>query len=65
MKRLFYLLLFLPVIIYAQSATISGTVKDETGNLLPGVTIQIKNTESLGAVSDFDGNYMLSVPKNS
>ena len=65
MKRLLYLLLFLPVIIYAQSTTISGNVKDETGNLLPGVTIQIKNTESLGAVSDFDGNFMISVPKNS
>ena len=65
MKRLLYILLFLPVIIYAQSTTISGIVKDETGNLLPGVTIQIKNTESLGAVSDFDGNFMISVPKNS
>ena len=65
MKRLLYLLIFLPVIIYAQSTTISGTVKDDTGYLLPGVTIQIKNTESLGAVSDFDGNFKIAVPKNS
>lgn len=39
--------------------TITGTVKDATGNFLPGVTIVLKGA-SLGAATDIDGNYTLS-----
>ena len=44
MKRILFLLVFLPMMIFSQSKTITGVVKDETGLTLPGVTIQIKNT---------------------
>lgn len=45
----------------AQSAnrTVSGTVKDDTGEPLPGVTVLQVGTE-VGSITDFDGNYTLS-----
>ena len=39
--------------------TISGTVTDATGNLLPGVNILIEGTTT-GAQTDFDGNFTIS-----
>ncbi|UJH67841.1 SusC/RagA family TonB-linked outer membrane protein [Allomuricauda sp. SCSIO 65647] len=41
---------------YAQEKTISGTVTDDQGQPLPGVTIQVKGTTT-GTQTDFDGNY--------
>jgi TonB-linked SusC/RagA family outer membrane protein len=40
---------------------VQGTVTDETGMGLPGVTIQLKGTNT-GTVSDMDGSYSLNVP---
>lgn len=40
---------------------VSGTVKDDTDELLPGVSIQIKGT-SQGEATDIDGEYAISVP---
>jgi len=48
----------------AQDRNISGTVIDDTGEGLPGVTILIEGTTQ-GTVSDFDGTYTLSAPANS
>ena len=42
--------------------TVTGSVKDATGNPLPGVTIILKGL-SLGAATDVDGNYKLSFTK--
>jgi iron complex outermembrane receptor protein len=43
---------------------VTGTVTDsETGEGLPGVNILVKGTTS-GTVTDFDGNYSLSVTEN-
>jgi len=54
-----FLVLFLSVgFAYAQS-TVNGSVKDVTGQGLPGVNIQIKGTDQ-GTASDFDGNYELN-----
>ena len=41
---------------FAQEKTISGTVTDEEGLPLPGVTVLIKGTNT-GTQTDFDGNY--------
>lgn len=41
--------------------TVSGTVKDEQGNLLPGVAILIKGTTT-GVVTDINGRYSIVVP---
>lgn len=40
---------------------VKGTVTDEKGAPLPGVTILLKGAET-GTTSDFDGNYEISVP---
>ncbi|MBN2667808.1 MAG: TonB-dependent receptor [Bacteroidales bacterium] len=57
--------LFISLNLLAQKATIKGTVKDEkTGELLFGTNIFIKGT-TIGTMSDFDGNYTLSVDPGS
>lgn len=43
-----------------QTKRISGTVKDNTGMPMVGVSVSIKGTTS-GTVTDIDGNYTLSV----
>ncbi len=43
---------------YAQSFQVNGTVTEERGQGVPGVSIIIKGTQK-GAVTDFDGNYIL------
>src|SRR5687767_9799618 len=50
--------------LYAQSSTVSGTIKDETGQALPGVSILVKGT-STGTSTDNDGKYSLNVPENA
>ncbi|MBS2099359.1 SusC/RagA family TonB-linked outer membrane protein [Carboxylicivirga linearis] len=49
-------------IIYGQTKTITGTVKDDTGDPLPGVSIIIEGT-SQGTISDVDGVFSLTVPQ--
>ncbi len=44
--------------------TVSGTVTDESGEPVIGVTIRVKNT-TIGTVSDLDGKYTLKVPGSS
>ncbi|MDB4927306.1 MAG: TonB-dependent receptor [Mucilaginibacter sp.] len=51
----------------AQSAiekTITGTVTDNNGETLPGVTIKIKGTTK-GTQTDIDGKYNIKVPDNT
>lgn len=54
------LLLAFPVIVFAQTRTISGTVSDEDGNTIPGATILVVGT-SQGTVSSIDGTFSLDV----
>ena len=59
----FILLMFLPILLFAQSGKIEGTVIDaETGIELPGVNVVIEGT-FLGAATDRDGHFsVLNVP---
>ena len=58
-----YLILFLfPLFVFSQSKTINGIVNDENGSPLPGATVQLKGSESIGAITDFDGNFSISIP---
>ncbi len=43
----------------AQQTAVAGTVTDESGQPLPGVTIVVKGTTQ-GTVTDVDGNYSIS-----
>jgi len=55
---------FIPGILLAQVA-ITGIVTDSKDQTtLPGVTIVEKNT-SIGAITDIDGKYSITVPKNA
>ena len=58
------LLLMLPVTGYAQEATLTGTVTDSTGAVLPGVTITAVNAatgNTFNGVTDERGIYRLPV----
>ena len=46
----------------AQNQTVQGTVVDETGEPVIGATIRVEGTKN-AAVTDFDGNYKIEVPK--
>jgi TonB-linked SusC/RagA family outer membrane protein len=48
---------------FAQN-NISGTVEDETGQSLPGVSVLVTGT-TLGTVTDIDGKFSLSLPQGS
>jgi TonB-dependent starch-binding outer membrane protein SusC len=49
----------------AQQKSVSGTVTDESGQPLPGVTVSIKGTTQ-GTVTNTDGNYSLTnIPENA
>ncbi|MEQ1747615.1 MAG: carboxypeptidase-like regulatory domain-containing protein, partial [Saprospiraceae bacterium] len=48
-------------LLWAQSLNVSGQVKDEAGEPLPGVTVIVKNTIK-GAVTGNDGRYFVEVP---
>ena len=45
---------------FAQDVTVSGTVKDETGEGLPGVSVIIKGTAS-GTITDVNGKFQINV----
>ena len=61
MKKLFFIFFMLPTILVSQSKVITGNVTDDTGEGLPGVTIQIKNSPKNGALTDFDGNFKITI----
>jgi TonB-linked SusC/RagA family outer membrane protein len=49
----------------AQQRTVSGTVTDESGEPLPGVTVVVKGTTQ-GTVTNADGNYSLTnIPEDA
>ncbi len=47
-----------------QNRTIGGSVKDATGQPLPGVTIKVKGT-TIGIISDSNGQFKISIPANA
>ncbi len=44
-----------------QGISITGTIKDNTGEPMPGVNVTVKGTIT-GTVSDFNGRYTIAVP---
>src|SRR5690606_3289526 len=48
----------------AQSRAIAGTISDENGDPLIGVTILVKGTLT-GTITDVEGNYSLDIPENA
>ena len=44
---------------------VSGTVVDNNGESIIGATVKVKNSSSVGTVTDFDGNFRLKVPSQN
>ena len=61
---LVFAVLFLPIVIFAQSVTVTGKVIDNsTGTSLEGATIRIKNSK-ISTVSDTKGNFSIKAPSS-
>ena len=52
------LLCLVPIKVFAQSLTVEGTVRDETGEPLIGVTVLLQG-QGAGAITDLDGNFRI------
>jgi len=64
-KACILLFLFvLPTVFAVAQQTITGVVRDETGEPLIGVTVQVQGTTT-GVITDFDGRYSISAPENA
>ena len=63
MKKLLLVFVLFPIFAFTQTKTISGTVNDENNIPLVGVNITVENS-NIGALSDFDGNYSITIPSD-
>ena len=60
---LFLLMLFSFVTAQAQKEmTVRGTVLDSNGETIIGASVVLKGNNSIGTISDIDGNFVLTVP---
>ena len=67
MLQKWLIILFLGLItqaVSAQNVNVHGVITDETGETMIGVSVLVKGT-STGVVTDINGHFSLSVPKNS
>ncbi|MBX2840296.1 MAG: SusC/RagA family TonB-linked outer membrane protein [Flammeovirgaceae bacterium] len=65
--RKFWLLMMLQLVALAaiaQEQTLTGKVADETGEVLPGVSVLVKGT-TIGTVTDIEGEFKLNVPETA
>ncbi len=44
--------------------TVTGSVKDEKGEALVGVSVTLKNSNGIGASTDMNGEFSLNIPEN-
>lgn len=58
---LFVCFTLIHVYVYAQDISVSGVVKDDVGEPLPGVSVLLKGS-SVGTITDVNGAYTLKVP---
>ena len=56
--------LFLSIGAFAQLIAVKGHVRDTTGEPVIGANVLVKGTTN-GTITDFDGNFMLNVPKDA
>lgn len=53
-----------PLSIFAQNKTITGTVRDAI-DVVIGASVTVKGNNSVGTITDVDGNFKLSVPASA
>lgn len=44
---------------------VTGKVKDSSGEPVIGASVVVKGNNTMGTITDFDGNFMLDVPTKS
>ena len=59
------IMFLLPVWAYAQMVNIKGTVKDNKGETLMGVSILEVGSTSNGTITDLDGKFSITIPKTA
>ena len=64
-KKILLIFLLFPLFVLSQSKTVTGLVNDENGSPLPGATVQLKGSETIGAITDFDGNFSILIPSDA
>lgn len=62
--RLLCLLCMIPIGVFAQQITVKGVVKDSAGEAVIGASVVQKGTTN-GIVTDFEGNFEISVPADA
>ena len=62
---LFLSMVVLGFSLYAQNINVSGKVVDAGGVPVIGASVVLVGNISVGAITDLDGNYSLSVPSNA
>ena len=62
---LFFSLILLGATLNAQNVSLRGKVVDSSGEPVIGASVVLVGNNSVGAITDIDGNYSLSVPANS
>ena len=66
MKQLFLLLAFVSMSLTAfAQQKVSGKVTDSAGEPIIGASIVVKANNTIGTISDYDGNFTLEVPSRS
>ncbi|MDC1546598.1 SusC/RagA family TonB-linked outer membrane protein [Phocaeicola vulgatus] len=66
MKHLFLLLTLLSFSLTALAQQkVTGKVKDSSGEPVIGASVVVKGNNTIGTITDFDGNFMLDVPAKS
>lgn len=68
LKKRFLLLLFIILSAnfsaFSQASNVTGTVKDETGEVVPGATVMVKGSQT-GTVTDIDGVFSIQAAPGS
>ena len=59
------MVMFFGVETFAQNVTVKGKVSDSNGEPIIGVTVMLNGNNTVGSLTDANGNYSITVPANS
>ena len=59
------MVLFMGANSFAQNVTVKGKVSDSNGEPIIGVTVMLNGNNTVGSLTDANGNYSITVPANS
>ena len=59
------MVMFFGVETFAQNVTVKGKVSDSNGEPVIGVTVMLNGNNTVGSLTDANGNYSITVPANS